>query len=95
MTEFALGFLIGFLIILEIRQMATLDDTLAAVTAASTKTDSLIALTAGLKKQLDDVLAGVTLPAGVQAKIDQIFALETDDAAKIDAAITANTPPGP
>lgn len=71
----------------------TIDEALAAVTAASTRTDSIIADRASLKQQLDDALANVTLPADVQAKIDQIFDIETSDAAKIDAALNANVPP--
>lgn len=74
------------------RIMATLDETLAAVTAEGTKVDSIIALLTGIKAQLDAVLAGGLTP-DVQAKVDAIFAQATTNAAKIDAAITANTPP--
>lgn len=73
--------------------MATLDEVLVAVQAASTRTDSIIADRAAIKQQLDDALSGVTLPAGVQAKIDEILNIETADAAKIDAALNANVPP--
>lgn len=73
--------------------MATLDETLAAVTAEDTKVDSIIALVAGLKQQLADALAGTTLPPATQAKIDAIFSQATASAGKIDTAITANTPP--
>lgn len=72
--------------------MATLDETLAAVTAEDTKVDSIIALVGGLKQQLADALSGVTLPAATQAKVDAIFAQATASAGKIDTAITANTP---
>ena len=73
--------------------MATLEETLAAVTAEDTKIDSIVAYNTGLKKQLDDALAGATLPAPVQAKIDDIFARANASAAKIDTALNANTPP--
>lgn len=73
--------------------MATLDETLAAVTAEDSKVDSIIALVDGLKKQLADALAGTTLPPAVQAKVDAVFAQATASAGKIDTAITANTPP--
>ena len=73
--------------------MATLDETLAAVTAEDTKVDSIIALVAGLKTQLADALSGTTLPPATQAKVDAIFAQATASAGKIDTAITANTPP--
>ncbi len=72
--------------------MATLDETLAAVTAEDTKVDSIISLLTGVEKQLADVLAGA-LPPDVQAKVNAIFAQATASAGKIDAAITANTPP--
>lgn len=75
--------------------MASLDETLAAVTAEDTKVDSIIALLAGLKAQLADVLSGTVVPPAVQAKIDQIFSQATNSAGKIDAAIAANTPPTP
>ncbi len=72
--------------------MASLDETLAAVTAEDTKVDSIIALLAGLKAQLADVLSGTVIPPAVQTKIDAMFATATAGAAKIDTAITANTP---
>lgn len=71
--------------------MSTLDETLAAVTDESTKDDSIIALLAGLAAQ---IAAGGLTPAD-QAKVDAIFAQATSNAAKISAAITANTPPTP
>lgn len=70
----------------------TLDDTIAAVTAEDVGADSIIALYANVKKQLADALAGVTLPPGVQAKINSIFDLSTATAAKISTAVAA-TPP--
>lgn len=74
--------------------MATLDETLAAVTDESTKEDSLIALMQGIKAQLDAVLAG-QLPADVQAKVDAVFAGVTANSTKVQAAIDANTPAQP
>lgn len=71
----------------------TIDEVLAAVRAASTRTDSIIADRAALKKQVDDALSSVTLPADVQAKLDEVFDIETADAAKIDAALNTNVPP--
>lgn len=71
--------------------MATLDETLAAVTEESTKDDSIIALLAGIKQQLADALSGATLPPAVQAKVDAVFAQATQNSAKIQAAIDANT----
>lgn len=73
--------------------MASLDETLAAVSAEDTKIDSIIAYNTGLKKQLDDVLSGANLPPGVQAKVDAIFNQANASAGKIDTAIAANTPP--
>ena len=75
--------------------MATLDETLAATTAEDTKIDSIIAYNTGIKKQLDDVLAGASLPPAVQAKVDAIFAQANASASKIDTALAANTPAAP
>lgn len=80
---------------IEEMQMASLDETLAKVTEANTKADSLIALTAGIKAQLDEALAGVNLPPAVQAKVDAIFGEAAASVNEIDAAIAANTPPSP
>jgi hypothetical protein len=76
--------------------MATLEDTLAAVRAASTRTDSLIADRAALKTQVEELLASQgQIPAAVQAGLDEIFDIEKADATKIDAALNANVPPPP
>jgi len=72
--------------------MATLDETLAAVSAEDTKVDGIIAFLDGIKKQLADALAGTTLPPATQAKVDAIFTQASASAAKIDAAISSNTP---
>lgn len=76
-------------------QMATLDETLEKVTEANTKADSLIAYNAGIKKQLDEVLSGVNLPAGVQAKVDAIFNEASASVDEIDEALNANVPQTP
>ena len=81
--------------IMEQMQMASLDETLAKVTEANTKADSLIALVAGLKQQLADALSGVALPPAVQSKVDAIFAEAASSVDEIDAAIAANTPEQP
>jgi hypothetical protein len=77
------------------KMMATLDEVLAGVTEENTKVDSLLALLAGIKQQLDDALAspgaGTILPPDVQAKVDAIFAAVTDAKTKVQAAIDANT----
>jgi hypothetical protein len=80
---------------LEEMQMASLDETLAKVTEANTKADSLIALTAGIKAQLDEALKDVNLTAEQQAKVDAIFGEAAASVDEIDAAIAANTPPTP
>ena len=74
--------------------MATLDEVLALVTAETTQLDSVIALIDGLKKQLDDVLGGA-LPPALQAKVDEIFAAATTNAAKVVDALDTNVPPTP
>ena len=76
---------------MEKRIMASLDETLAAVTAESTVDDSIIALLNGLAAQIK---AG-GLSAADQAKVDAIFNQATANSAKVTAAVTANTPPTP
>jgi hypothetical protein len=76
--------------------MATLEQALVAVRNASTRTDSLIADRAELKSQVEGLLSAQgAIPAAVQAGLDEIFDIETADAAKIDAALNANVPPPP
>lgn len=72
-----------------------LDEALAAVTASSSRTDSLIAFVGTLKQQLDDALSGVTLPPAVRDKITQILTIEQSDAAKIDLALNTGVPAPP
>jgi len=73
----------------EISIMATLDEVLAKVTEESGDIDSLIALMAGIKQQLADALAGVTLPPAVQEKIDAVFAGVQSNIDKVVTAINA------
>jgi len=73
----------------EIEIMATLDDVLAKVTEESGDIDSLLALMAGIKQQLADALAGVTLPPAVQEKVDAVFAGVEANVNKVVAAIQA------
>lgn len=75
--------------------MATLDEVLADVADEGTKLDSLGALIAGLKQQIADALAGVTLPTAVQAKIDAVFAGVEANKAKVQAALDQGVPPAP
>lgn len=73
----------------------TVQEVLDAVTAESTRVDSLIAYSAGLKQRLDDALAGVTLPPAVQTKINAIFDMDAATAARVDVALNAGVPPPP
>lgn len=79
--------------LMEFKIMASLDETLAAVTEEGTKDDSIIALLNGIKQQLTDALSGASLPPAVQAKVDAIFTQATANSGKIQAAIDANTTP--
>jgi hypothetical protein len=74
--------------------MPTLDEVLADVADEKTKIDSLTTLVAGIKKQLDDILAG-QLPPEVQAKVDAVFAGVEANKAEVQASIDANTTPTP
>jgi hypothetical protein len=68
--------------------MATYQDVVAAAKAASGRTDSLIAAFAATKARVEELLAAQgTVSAEVQAGLDEIFDIETSDAAKLDAAI--------
>jgi hypothetical protein len=73
----------------------TVDELLADIADEKTQIGGLSVLTAGIKKKLDDALAGVALPAGVQAKINAAF--DAIEANKVDivTAITANTDAAP
>jgi hypothetical protein len=73
--------------------MATLDEMVAAASASSTKVDSLIALQVAQKAALDEALKGITLSPEQQAKVDAVFAIDTGDAAKVQAALDANVAP--
>lgn len=75
--------------------VATLDDILAEVTAEKTQIDSVLALVTGLKQQLTDALSGVTLPSGVQEKIDAAFNAIEANKTELQGAIDANTAPTP
>jgi hypothetical protein len=79
---------LDFIISLLEKIMASLDQTLAVVTTASTVDDSIIALLQGLNAQ---ITAGGLSPAD-QAKVDAIFSQATANNTKITAAVLANTP---
>lgn len=72
--------------------MPTLDETLAKVTEQGDRLDSLLAFVSGLKKQLEEALAGQLTPE-MQAKIDAIFTEAEENRAKIDEALNVNVPP--
>jgi len=83
---------IQHLIIQKLNDMAaTLDQILADTADESTVIDSLATLTAGLKAQLDAVLAGNLTP-DQQAKVDAIFSAVDANKAKVAKAVTDNTP---
>jgi len=67
--------------------MATIQDVQAAVAAESTVDDSIITLLNGIVQQLKDALATGN-PAALDAVVQSIQA----NTAKLQAAVTANTP---
>lgn len=69
----------------------TVDEDLAAVTAADAGADSIIAYVTTLKRQLADALAGENISAATQEKLDRIFDVSTATATKVAAAV--NTTP--
>lgn len=70
----------------------TLDDILATSEAEETEVASLIALTTGLKTQLDQALVGEPISPAGKAKMNKIFASLQAQKDEIAAAILANTP---
>lgn len=68
----------------------TVDEDLAAVTAADAGADSIIAYVATLKQQLTAALAGESISAATQEKLDRIFDLSTGTATKVAAAVNTN-----
>jgi uncharacterized protein YqeY len=70
--------------------MATLDQIVDDVTAEKGQIASMGKLMSDLKQALADALAGTTLPAAVQAKVDDIFAKAEENKAALAAAINAN-----
>lgn len=71
--------------------MASIQDVIDDVAAESTVDDSIIALLNGISAQLAAALAAGGSPAQIQSIKDGLDA----NIAKIQAAITANTPPAP
>lgn len=84
---------IQLFIYLKIKKMdKTIDEALASVTDNETVGGSVVVLLTAIKKRLDDVLSGVSLPPAVQAKVNAIFESSERDKQKLTDAIVANTP---
>lgn len=81
--------ILGFIVRRLERIMHTLEDTLALVQAERSDIDSLAALTAGIKKQLDDVLAGALTPSQ-QMRVDAIFENIQKNKDAVAAAVKSN-----
>jgi len=81
--------ILGFIVRRLERIMHTLEDTLALVTAQRTVIDSLATLTAGIKKQLDEALAGVLTPSQ-QMRVDAIFDKVQQNTQAVADAVTAS-----
>jgi hypothetical protein len=74
--------------------MKSIKDVLDAVTAQKTVIDGLVTLTAGLKKEVDGIVAGSLTPEQ-QADLDSAFAGLTANSQEAADAIVANTPAAP
>lgn len=72
--------------------MATVDETLELARSNRTRVGSIHALLDGIKQQLADVLAGVTLPPGVQQKVDAIFDELKAEGTEIDTVLNTGVP---
>lgn len=71
----------------------TWQEAVDAAKAASTRTDSLIAAFAQTKARVEELLAAQgEISPEVQAGLDEIFDLETADAAKMDTALNTGVP---
>ena len=96
--EKQLNYIIGLLLMV-LRKvgivMANIDDLVAGVAQETTVESSLITLVGNIESQLKTALAGTTIPADVQAKIDAAFATVQSNIATVSAAVTANTPAAP
>lgn len=71
-----------------------IQEALAVVKANSSRTGSLIALFDAKKAELEAALANQMTPA-IQAAIDEVFDIETSDAANMDKSLNANVPAPP
>lgn len=87
--------MLGLILTQQETLMATIDQVLADVTDENTRLDSLTTLLAGIQQKLKDALAGIVVPADVQAKIDTVFTELEAHKAKIDAALNTGVPPAP
>ncbi len=73
--------------------MATLEQVLNDVTQEPERLGRISELVSGLRQQIADALADVTLPPDVQEELDAIFTQLETNKAKIDAALNADVPP--
>jgi len=64
---------------------------IANIAEETTLEDSLVALKDALQRQVNDLLAGVTLPPGVQQDLNAIFDTVETNKAKLAAATVQNT----
>lgn len=78
--------------LMETNIMATLDQVRQDIQDETAQIAGLSTFIAGLKQQIADALAGVTLPPAVQAKVDEIFAgAEANKTALASAMATSPT----
>ena len=77
------------------KNMVTFDDLAAEVARQSTVDGSIETLVTGMQAQITEILAGTTLPAPVQAKLDAVFATLKANNDAVAAAVLANTPSAP
>jgi hypothetical protein len=87
---------IGNILTRIIKMDRTLDEVMDVVRSRTTKQDSIIALLGGIKTKLEEALANQgKMDPETQAKLNELFDLESGDAQEIDEAITSNTPQEP
>ena len=75
--------------------MVTIQDIQNDMTAETTLIEGLGTLISGLKQQVADALATVTIPVATQAQIDALFATAEANKAALTAALTVGTVAAP
>lgn len=72
--------------------MATLQEVLALARANGTVLGSINTLLDGLRQNITDILSGASVPAAVQAQIDELFVTLDAQRTELGEVLLENTP---